>query len=546
MNSSDQTPPPNTLSDSLSRRDLIRLLALGSTAYALPRWAWAQVKLTSNPFTLGVASGSPRHDSVVLWTRLLATSFLGSDAMPKIDVTVHWELAADAAFQRVLQRGQATASPLLGHAVHVELQQLPADAWFYYRFRQGDYFSAIGRTRTLPAPDTVVSSLRFAYASCQRWEAGYFSAYRHMLAEQLDVVLFLGDYIYEYKTKGRNAIRELPALLPNFADTVEDYRLRYAAYKSDADLQAMHAACPWIVTWDDHEVYNDYAATQGEDLAPNFMQRKAAAYQAFYEHMPLRASTLVAGFDSLKTNGELRIYGNFDAGRLARFTVLDDRQYRNNQSCPKLNRGGGNVVRGGECADLFDPKRTLLGAAQESWLDQSIRQNTAQWHIVAQQTLLGRRNYSPSRDPDKALLQTDNWDGYPAARDRMLSSVQAHKLVQPASNLSFVGGDIHQNWVGHVKTDYLKPNSAAIATEFCGTSITSPGGNNDKLAERLESNPHFVFADADKRGYGVVELNAKQMTTRLRVVDDVTKKDSAVATLVQFAVSTGKAQIERV
>jgi alkaline phosphatase D len=318
--------------------------------------------------------------------------------------------------------------------------------------------------------------------------------------------------------------------------------MRHAAYKSDASLQAMHAQCPWIVTWDDHEVYNDYAANQGEDLSPNFMQRKAAAYQAFYEHMPLRASTLIAGFDSLKTNGELRIYGAFNAGKLANFLVLDDRQYRDNQACPKSGRGGGGVVRAEECAELFDPKRTLLGVAQERWLDQALSQTSSQWNIIAQQTLIGRRNYSPSDKATKALLHSDNWDGYPAARQRMLASIQSHSPSNPV----FVGGDIHQNWVGHIKADFTNPNSKTIATEFCGTSITSGGGaNDDKFKDRLANNPHFVFADAEQRGYGLVELTPKRMTSTLRVIDDVRLKQTQVSTLAVFNVESGSNTIQR-
>jgi alkaline phosphatase D len=528
----------------MNRRDLLALLA-ASTATCLPRWAWSQVKLPSNPFTLGIASGSPRHDSVVLWTRLHSASVLGHSLIPNAAITVHWEVAQDEAFIKTVQSGTANAQPELGHAVHVELQNLAPDHWYFYRFKVGDYISATGRTRTFPAPDVMVNKLRFAYASCQRWEAGYFSAYAHMLNEQLDAVVFLGDYIYEYNSRGKNTVRTLPGYLPAFADTVESYRMRYAAYKSDAQLQAAHAHCPWILTWDDHEVYNDYAKDQGEDLAPNFMQRKAAAYQAYYEHMPLRASTLIAGFDSLKTNGELRIYGQFNAGKLANFMVLDDRQYRDHQACQKPGRGGGGVVRAEECEQLFDPKRTLLGAAQERWLDQSLANTHAQWNIIAQQTLVGRRNYSPSDKTGKALLQNDNWDGYPVARDRMLASIQKHAPSNPV----FVGGDIHQNWVGHVKAGYSNPGSnvqgKVVATEFCGTSLTSGGGeNDDKFKDRLANNPHFVFADAEKRGYGVVELTPKRLTTTLRVLDDVRLQASKVSTLAQFVVESGTARVQ--
>ncbi len=528
----------------MNRRELIALLAASASA-ALPRWgqsATNSFKLGDNPFTLGVASGSPRHDSVVLWTRLHLANFMGHSKLPTAAIAVQWQLAKDERFNQLVQQGEASALAELGHSVHIELHNLAPDSWYFYRFMVGDFVSTVGRTRTFAAPDAASSRLRFAYASCQRFEAGYFSAYSHMAREQLDAVVFLGDYIYEYNSRASGSVRHLPGFLPAFADTVDSYRMRYAAYKSDADLQTMHAHCPWIVTWDDHEVYNDYAATQGEDLSPTFMQRKAAAYQAFYEHMPLRASTLIAGLDGLKTNGELRIYGAFNAGKLANFLVLDDRQYRDNQACPKPGRGGAGMVRAEECTELFDPKRTLLGSAQESWLDQALAKTGSQWNIIAQQTLVGRRNYSPSDKPGKALLQTDNWDGYPAARQRMLASIQTHKPSNPV----FVGGDIHQNWVGHIKADFTQAKSPTIATEFCGTSLTSGGGaNDDKLKDRLSNNPHFIFADAEKRGYGVVELTRESMTTTLRVVDDVRQKQTKISTLAVFNVASGSNSISQ-
>ncbi len=524
----------------LDRRQLLSLLA-ASSACTLPRWAWSNVTLTHTPFTLGVASGSPRHDSVVLWTRLHSTTLFGHSLIPQQTITVRWELAYDAAFTRTVQTGQANALPELGHAVHVELQQLVANRWYFYRFHVGDFTSPTGRTRTFAAPGAVVDRFRFAYASCQRWESGYFNAYHHMLAEQLDAIVFLGDYIYEYNSRGKTAVRTLPAHLPAYTETLPTYRQRYAAYKSDVQLQAAHAHCPWIITWDDHEVYNDYAREQGEDLSTTFMQRKAAAYQAFYEHMPLRASTLIAGLESLKNNGELRLYGQVQVGKLAQFLVLDDRQYRDAQACPKPNRGGGQIVRAQDCGALFDPARTLLGAEQERWLDAALAKTSSQWNIIAQQTLLGRRNFSPSESPQRALLHTDNWDGYPAARARMLGSIQKHAPSNPV----FIGGDIHQNWVGYVKADYSNPRSKTLATEFCGTSLTSTGGSNEKLSALLENNPHFVFADAERRGYGVVELTPQQLTTTLRVLDDVRLPQASVSTLAQFVVPSNSHKIER-
>jgi len=270
----------------------------------LPHSAWSQVRLDQSPFALGVASGSPRHDSVVLWTRLMG------DRLASVpDVTVQWEVALDEAFARVVQRGQATARSELAHAVHVEVPGLQPDRVYHYRFRLGgqgqDWTSPVGRTRTLPTLDASVARWRLAYASCQRWEHGFFSAWRRMRDDAPDLVLFLGDYIYEYPTASR-AVRQTNG---QWVITLGDYRERYALYKSDPDLQAMHAACPWILTWDDHEVQNDYSGVNPGDSGPweaNFLARRAQAYQAWYEHMPVRASVLPRAMASLAQGSPMR------------------------------------------------------------------------------------------------------------------------------------------------------------------------------------------------------------------------------------------------
>ena len=277
------------------RRDLIRLAAASASTLWLPRSSWSQPRLTADPFALGVASGSPLHDSVVLWTRLLNTEPLTGA------VTVRWELAHDEGFTRIAHQGQVQALPELAHAVHAEVTGLAPDRWYFYRFMLGDAVSHTGRTRTFPAAEARVNRLRLGYASCQRWEHGYYAAWRHMRAEELDTVLFLGDYIYEYPSLP-NAVRQVTG---GWVLTLDDYRQRYALHKSDADLQAMHAACPWLMTWDDHEVQNDYAGLHegsgvlGMGSVPDFAARRAAAYQAYYEHMPLRASVLTRSLAGL-------------------------------------------------------------------------------------------------------------------------------------------------------------------------------------------------------------------------------------------------------
>jgi len=312
----------------LQRRAFLQRAALVAAAGTLPRWAWSNHPLQHDPFALGVASGDPTPDGVVLWTRLLPTQH-GDLSDP---FTVRWELADDPAFRRIVQRGQATALPALGHSVHVELTGLAPARWYHYRFMLGDAISATGRTRTAPAADAMDAHLRIAFASCQRWEHGHYAAWRHLCADQPDLVLFLGDYIYEYASPpATTGLARVHAL--RHASTLADFRDRYALHKSDPALQAAHAACPWAVTWDDHEVQNDYAGAQGKGSQGDpvaFLALRSAAWQAFYENMPLRAASLLA-----PDFGALQVYRRLRWGRLAQVHLLDTRQHRQWQQGPQ-------------------------------------------------------------------------------------------------------------------------------------------------------------------------------------------------------------------
>ena len=513
------------------RRRLLQLAAAAATTLWLPRSAWSQPRLSATPFALGVASGSPTATSVVLWTRLTGSG------LPHEPITLRWEIADDEGFTRIAQSGQAQALPELAHSAHVEAQGLAADRWYFYRFLAGEWESPVGRTRTFPADDAPVQHLRLAYASCQRWEHGWFSAYRQMRADAPDAVVFLGDYIYEYPGAA-NAVRTPTG---GWALSLDDYRARYALYRSDPDLQAMHQACPWLVTWDDHEVQNDYAGEQAGNAGPavaDFPGRRAGAYQAWYEHMPVRASVLVRALQGLASGHGLRIHGRQRFGRLASLLLLDTRQYRSAQACTPGGANGSGVINPLQCAAWSDPSRTMLGAEQEAWLAGELARGGAAWTVIGQSTLFGLRDFAPG--PGR-LVWNDGWDGYPAARRRLTDALQKSGAANPV----LLGGDVHENWVGHVKADYERPESASVGVEFCGTSISSRTSRPESIGVRLAENPHFVYAEAEHRGYGVAEFTPGRLAVTLRGVDDVTRRESAVRTLARFEVEAGRAVVQR-
>ena len=498
------------------------LAACGVLLGALPPRLLAQPRFTKNPFTLGVASGYPQADGIVLWTRL-APEPLAGGGMPDAAVEVAWEIAADEAFLDVLRKGVEHATPELAHSVHVQISGLQPARWYWYRFHAGDATSASGRFRTAPAAAAANGRLRFALASCQQYEQGYFSAYRHMAREDLDLVIHVGDYIYE-SSWGNNRVRSHDS--PE-AVTLADYRNRYALYKSDADLQAAHAAFPWLVTWDDHEVSNDYANDRSQYLDPpaEFLQRRAAAYQAYYEHMPLPASARPRG-----PNAQLYMQTPF--GQLARFYVLDDRQYRSHQVCARPGRGGSTVVHAAQCAPRLSPNLTLLGIEQERWLEAALAKSTTGWNIIAQQTLMAQHNRSGA-EPG---YWTDGWDGYPKARERLLGYIAARRISNPL----VLGGDVHTGIVADLKVDFDDPQSPVVATEFVGTSISSQGPNLKTSEAARLNNPHLKFHDGTRRGYTAFDLTPAQCQVRMRTLSRVTDPRAAIKDLARFVVETGK------
>jgi len=499
------------------RRRFLQALAAAGVSRALPGCAQARPRFASYPFGLGVASGYPHPGGMVLWTRL--TGELAPLALP-----VRWEVAADESMAKVVATGDAVAEPDWAHSLRVDAKGLEPDRWYWYRFMAGDAVSPVGRTRTAPRPDATVQRLRFAFASCQQYEQGYFGAHRHIAADAADLVAFLGDYIYE-SSWGREHVRKHTGGEPY---TLADYRARYALYKSDPDLQASHAACPWIATWDDHEVDNDYADDRPEDGMPReqFLVRRAAAYRAFYEHMPLPERMRPRGPD-------MRLYTQLGWGSLGRFYLLDDRQYRTWQSCSRRGRGGSNTVDVEKCGQMFGDKRSILGPAQERWLESALGESRARWNFLAQQTRMAQFDQKPG--PGRRAW-TDGWDGYPAARERLLGTLAERRIANPV----VIGGDVHQFNVADLKRDFDDPASPVVASEFVGTSITSQGWSQDTLNRFLPDNPHMKLMESRFRGYVRVDVTAQEARFDLRAMESVREPGAECRTHATFVVEDGR------
>ena len=489
--------------------DRRRSLVVGGPALLLSG-GWRSSLARRGPiFSLGVASGQPRPDRVVLWTRLMGES------LPD-EVLVHWELAFDEQFRQIAARGDELAVTQWAHSVHAEPAGLTPDRWYWYRFTALGERSAVGRTRTAPLPQQR-GPLAFAIASCQRFDTGFYAAWKAVAREPLDLVIFLGDYIYEYPNR-EDAVRPVPGGL---VSTLAQYRDRYATHKSDSALQAAHAAVPWLMIWDDHEVDNDYAAVQGARLQPNFKAQRAAAYQAWWEHMPLPKSARPIGPD-------LRMFGHLDWGALARIHLLDSRQYRDPQVCPRPDMGGSNVVTRSGCPALFKPERSLLGAQQERWLAANWTSDRP-WNLLAQSTLMARMGWN---DPREGPFWTDGWDGYPLARKRLLRTIERRRVP----GVVVLGGDVHAHYVADLRSDFDDPGSSIVATEFCGTSISSPGIAQSRIDAALKFNPHIHHARSDRRGYTVFDVDQNRLRARLMTVADVRDAHSEVSTDAYYVV----------
>ena len=476
----------------------------------------AALGVTDPVFTLGVASGDPTDGAVILWTRLAPDPLRGG-GMPDVDVAVGWEVATDDTFTEVVASGTALATPAFGHAVHVDAGGLAPDTWYAYRFRVGDEVSPVGRTRTFPAPDASPERLRLAVANCQDYQTGRYAAYRDLLDQDLDVVLFLGDYIYEAPgiddpdraVAERRYVGEVPT-------TLEGYRNRYAIHRLDPQLADLHAAVPWIATFDDHEVTNDYAGDDGAEAGagPDFAERRIAAYQAWYEHLPLRIPPPA-------DDGSLEVHRAASFGDLARLFVIETRQHADPPPC----RDTSTFDVGEGCAERDEPDRSALGEEQATWLIDAMAENLATWQVLANPVLLAGLDVSGPDEPPAYYLET--WDGYPAERRRLLEGIAQREVRNPV----VLTGDYHAAFVNRVHASPGDPSSPVVAPELLAGAISSIPFPEDHTA----ANPQVEFFDP-RNGSLVCEVTPGAITADVRVVEDVADPGSAVTSAATFVV----------
>ncbi len=509
-----------------TRRELLRaglatgVLATGALPLTAADASARSFALATNPFTLGVASGDPRSTSVVIWSRL-ALRPLASDGhggMPLRSFTVSWQVASDELFTQVVRSGTTEVSPRTGFALHVLVQGLQPGGEYFYRFKQGRHLSPVGRTLTTPTLDTFGRDLTMSFVSCAQYEHGFFTAYRRLAEDQPDLVLHLGDYQYEYRAgvyvADSGNVRDFRG--PETV-TLANYRQRYAQYHTDPDLQAAHAIAPWAVVFDDHEVANNWAgdvAQQPQDQQ-GFLKRRAAAFRAYYENMPLRPRSIPSG-------PGIALYRRQHWGRLATFHMLDTRQFRDDQAC-----GDGYDA----CPAADAKARTMPGTRQEAWLADGFASSKARWDVLGQQVFFGRRDTTAT--PDNRVSM-DAWDGYTASRRRVTRSWVRAGVRNPI----VLTGDVHAHWASEVLSDFRDQESAVVGSEFITSSLTSGGDGYDEPTGQhpwAAHNPNLRFW-TNLRGYVNATITRDSLTVDYRCLPKVSVPDQPAFTRARFVV----------
>jgi len=519
----------------MQRRHLLAGLAGGLAAPALiVRAARAQgAPFLDNPFQLGVASGDPDASGFVIWTRLAPRPEMPDRGLPPRPIAVRYEVAENPSFDRLVAEGEAIARPELGHSVHVTLNSLRPDRLYHYRFIAGGERSPAGRGRTLPAESAAVQAVRIGVAGCQDWQAGLYTAFRHLAREDCHAIFHYGDYLYEYGPRAALWSFGLGEMIPTVRRhegpevmSLDDYRRRYTLIRSDLDLQTAHASACFLCSYDDHEVVNNWAGDRvsRSDVPPElFRLRRAAAMQAWYEFMPVRADA----FPSAGTSGPWRAYR---WGTLLDARLLNTRLYRTPQPC-------GDRF-GTTCPEVSAPGAQMLGREQEEWLVGGLARSGARWAALLQQVMM--MDIDRARQPGRGI-NPDSWAGYLVPRDRLLDRLAGR------SNLVVLTGDEHQHWAGEVRRSGADPASPARAVEFVTTSISSGSDGPGERAEHaaiLARNPQVRYV-RDERGYTVMTVTPETWQADFRVVDTVRAPGGRISTHARFRVPSGRAILEQ-
>jgi alkaline phosphatase D len=488
---------------------------------------------SGDPFSVGVAAGSPRPDGFVLWTRLaprpLTDPVESADGMSGEAVPVRYEIADDRSMHHVVQEGEATADPRFGYSVHAEITGLRPGRPYWYRFMSGEATSRVGRAITAPAAGSPLDRLRLGFVSCANYEHGYFAAYRHLANDNPDIALFLGDYIYDAVETFRPTVRKHADGV--ISKTLANYRNRYTQYQLDPDLQRFRAEVPALVTWDDHEVENDYGDRWSQLFTDpeQFLIQRAAAYQAFYENMPVRPSL------STPNGPIMRVYDRFAFGDLVEVSMIDGRQYRSPQACyGPPNHGYGYLVSEAICPELSDSARSMLGLQQEQWLFDGLARSQTRWNVIGQDVLMA--HFQRADANGIASSWTDDWNGFPASRTRLLRHIHDAQV----SNVVVLGGDIHSFWANDLKLDFHDPHSPTVATEFVGTSVSALGVPSYNATMRMLADfPHVRFFDSRNRGYAYADIDGDKMNMYFRAISDAADPNAGAFTLQSFTVESG-------
>ena len=512
-----------------TRRQLLTV-ATAAPLIGAPAIVRAQSWYAGYPFSLGVTSGDPAADGFVIWTKLAPKPFEPHGGMPTVPLPVKWEVASDDRFKTIVASGEATARPELGHSVHVEVAGLQPDRPYWYRFALAGDQSPRGRARTLPPASASPRALKFGVAGCQNYEDGYFTAFRHLAREDdLAFVYHYGDFIYEYKQRRPDYDKDglpVPHVRNHIGQDcldVADYRLRYAQYLSDYDLQAARAKHTWFPTFDDHEVENNWVQDENWKAVPPeiFRLRRQAGLQAWYEYMPVRAAMLPR--NGIITN----MYREARYGDLLSIDFLDTRSFRSKQPCDDGFKP--------YCPGIDDSKTQVISPEEESWLVQNLKRGQTQWNCVAQQVMmmsLDRRRYA---DETQKIYNIDTWAAYTAQRNRLLAKMRG------LDNVVVLTGDEHQNFAG-----LLDNGDKAVAVECVSTSISSGGdGSNLRTGSdvMLKNNAELKFIN-DQRGYLVCEVTPDAWTTQARVMDQVSMPGGAISTRATMTVPRGQPSLQ--